>query len=173
MANKNKIPITRNNRFYSSEDFALDIEMGEEMISDTNQVVVLYQVDRGATETDALYGEANQSEIRYKTPVEIKCVARIMPPENKTYNSDGGSMRVLNDGQLVFGVYQSHLKELNIDLNYGDYISYAVSETEMRFYSIVNDSAKSYDNAHTIMGYKSAFRTITCAPIDDTEFSAL
>ena len=172
--NNRKIPITRVNKWFDSTDFKLEIEMGREFIEgDLNQVVILYQVDREASETDALYGEANQSEIRYKTPVELKIVGRIMEPDNKVYNTETGSLRHLQDGQLVFGIYQSQLEELKIDITYGDYIGYAVTETEMRFYSVVNNGAKAYDNAHTIMGYRSAYRTITCAPIDDSEFSGL
>ena len=44
-----------------------------------------------------------------------------------------------------------------------------VSETEIRYFTVVNDGKKNYDNAHTILGYKGIYRTITCAPVDENE----
>ncbi len=54
----------------------------------------------------------------------------------------------------------------------GDYIGYPVSETEIRYFSVVNSGIKNYDNRHTIMGWKGAFRTVLCASVDESEFSA-
>jgi hypothetical protein len=79
----------------------------------------------------------------------------------------------LQDGQLTFGVYDAQLTELKTEISYGDYIGYPVTETEMRYFSVVNDGVKNYDNKHTIMGYKGAFRSIVCASIDANEFRAI
>jgi hypothetical protein len=62
---------------------------------------------------------------------------------------------------------------LNTEISYGDYIGYAVSETEIRYYTVVNDGVKNFDNIHTIMGYKAAFRTIVCVIADASEFKGL
>jgi hypothetical protein len=59
---------------------------------------------------------------------------------------------------------------MDVELSFGDYVGYAVNESEMRYFSIVNDGRKNYDNKHTILGYKGAFRTVLCAPIDYNEF---
>ena len=56
------------------------------------------------------------------------------------------------------------------EISYGDYIGYPVTETEIRYFSVVNDGIKNYDNNHTVMGYKGAFRTVVCASIDANEF---
>lgn len=50
MENK-KTPITRINKFFSEEDFNLEISMGREAIEgDGNFTVILYRVDRNTTE---------------------------------------------------------------------------------------------------------------------------
>ena len=49
---------------------------------------------------------------------------------------------------------QSQLDELAIEDNIWDYIGYPVTETEIRYFSVSNNSDKYYDNAHSIMGYK-------------------
>lgn len=174
MSLNKRIPITRINKFYSREDFEADIEMGREAIEgDGHFVVVLYQVDRGLSEVDSLYGEANKQDIRFKTPIELKVVPIVEEPENKVYNTDSGGLRYIQDGKFTFGIYEAQLEELEVTLSYGDYVGYPITETEMRFFSIVNDGVKHFDNKHTIMGYEGAFRTVICAPIDKTEFEGI
>jgi len=144
--------------------------MGREAIEgDGNFTLILYRVNRELTESDNLYGEASKDGIRYYPPVELKVIPIIAEPENKAYNSDGG-LRYLQDGQLTFGIYTQQLDELKTNISYGDYIGYPVTETEIRYFSVVNDGVKNYDNKHTIMGYKGAFRTIVCSIVDSSEF---
>jgi hypothetical protein len=173
MDNKKVTPITRVNKWFSEEDFNLEIEMGREAIEgDGNFTLILYRVDRQLTESDDLYGEASADGIRYFPPIELKVIPIMDEAENKSYNSNGG-LRYLQDGQLTFGIYDAQLKELDTEISYGDYIGYPVTETEIRYFSVVNDGVKNYDNKHTIMGYKGAFRTIICATIENSEFQGM
>ena len=144
--------------------------MGREAIEgDGNYTVILYRVDRDKSESDNLYGEASKDGIRFFPPLELKVQPVMGEPENKTYNTNG-SLRFLQDGQLTFGIYEAQLTELKTSLSYGDYIGYPVTETEIRYFSVSNDGVKTYDNKHTIMGYKGAFRTVVCAAVDASEF---
>lgn len=173
MDNKKITPITRINKFFSEEDFNLEISMGREAIEgDGNFTLILYKVDRKTTEYDSLYGEATTDGIRFFPPVELKVIPIIEEAENKAYNKDGG-VRYLQDGILKFGIYDKQLTELKTTISYGDYIGYPVSENEIRFFSVVNDGVKNFDNSHTIMGYKGAFRTVECAPVDENEFRGM
>ena len=174
MSTPRKNPITRSNKFFSEEDFSLDISMGREAIEgDGNFTVILYRVDRENTSSDDLYGEAPKDGIKFFPPVELKVIPTLEEAENKTYNNSAGSLRYLQDGNLTFGIYTSQLAELDAELSYGDYIGYPVSETEVRYFSVTNDGVKNYDNKHTIMGYKGAYRTVKCAPVDEQEFRGL
>jgi len=169
MANQKKIPINRVNKFFSSEDYKLDIEMGREGIEgDNNFVVVLYKVDREATTTDDVYGEAAKDEIRYFPPVELLVLPTFAEAENQTYNPS--SLRYIETGNLSFSIYVAQLDELETDVSVGDYIGYAVSETEIIYFSVSDDGIKNWDNAHTILGFKGAYRTINCVPVDENEF---
>lgn len=170
MDNKKLTPITRINKFFSEEDFNLEISMGREAIEgDGNFTIILYRVDANSSESDGLYGEASKDGIKFFPPLELKVIPILEGPENKSYNKDGG-LRYLQDGKLVFGIYDAQLTELKASLSYGDYIGYPVTETEIRYFSVVNDGIKNFDNKHTIMGYKGAFRSVTCAPVDGSEF---
>ena len=171
---KKNAPINRINKFFSEEDFNLEVSFGREAIEgDGNFVVILYRVDRERTESDDLYGEAVKDGIKFFPPVELRVIPIMNEPENKAYNSGSGSLRYLQDGQLTFGIYDAQLEELGVELNYGDYIGYQVSETDIRYFSVSNDGIKNYDNKHTIMGYKGAFRTVVCASVEEDEFRGL
>jgi hypothetical protein len=170
MANSKITPITRINKFFSGEDFELEVSMGREAIEgDGNFTLILYRVDRDMTQYDNLYTEAAKDGIRFFPPIELKVIPIMAEPENKNYNGNG-SARYLQDGPLTFGIYDAQLTEQKIDIVYGDYIGYPVTETDIRYFSVSNDGKKNFDNAHTIMGWKGAFRTIVCAPVDASEF---
>jgi hypothetical protein len=170
---KPKIPINRMNKFYSDDEFNLDVELGREALEeDNNMVVVLFRVDRETSNYDDLYGEANEDGIQFKTPVELKVIPVIERANNQAYNANG-SQRNLEDGNLTFEIYQQQLKELDVEITYGDYIGYAIDETNIRYYSVANDGLKNYDTESTIMGYKSAYRKVVCTPVNKNEFRGL
>ena len=170
MAQRKIVPIERINKFFSAEDFDLEIGFGREWLEgDINIKVVLYQVDREQTTNDDIYGEAGKGEIRFKPPVEISVNFNYAAPTNKNYNSDG-SMRYLERGNITIGIYQDQLDELGVDINYGDYIGYQETETKIKYFTVSNDGRIFSDNAHTIAGYKGFYRTIICVPTDLDEF---
>jgi hypothetical protein len=109
--NNNKItPITRINKFFSEEDFNLEISMGREAIEgDGNFTIILYRVDREASASDNLYGEAPKDGIKYFAPVELKVVPIMDEAENKAYNGNG-TLRYLQDGRFTFGIYDAQLR---------------------------------------------------------------
>lgn len=173
MKNTKITPVTRINKFFSSEDFELEIAMGREGLEgDGNFTAILYKVNREMTQSDNVYGEASKDGIRFYPPIELKIIPILAEPENKTYNTNG-TARQLQDGLFTFSVYSEQLEEHKTDIDYGDYIGYAVTETDIRYYSVSNDGKKNFDNKHTIMGYKGAFRTIVCAPVDGSEFRGI
>lgn len=174
--NKNiprRVPINRNNLFYSEEDFAFEREVGKNYIEqDMNQTVVLYQVDLDKTNADALYGETQANQVVYKPPVEIHCVYEISEPELKSYDKTKNLGTYMKTGKLTIGVYQETLDELGVDIKKGDYIGVQISQTHMEYFTVSNDGRNNYDNAHTLFGIEPLFRTIEGYQIDKSEFTA-
>jgi len=165
----NRLPITRNNKFFHEEDFDLDIQMGMEYLhGDINMKFVLFRVDRMRTEKDEVYAETGKDEIKFLPPVEFNGLARVDEPKNVSYNK--GINRKLEPGNLLVSVYIKHLDELNIDIRYGDYIGYPESETKLRYYTVINDGKVTSDNKHMHFGYKPGHRTIICTIAEDGEF---
>ena len=80
-------PINRNNLFYSEEDFEYEISIIMDYLEeDTNQTVVVYEVDRKNTNMNEIYQESN-SNIRFKIPREIPCLYEIKDAELRTFDS--------------------------------------------------------------------------------------
>ena len=128
-----RIPITRVNKFFGSEDFKLQESLGMEYLhGNLNFTLVLFRVDKRLSDVDDVYGEAGPEEIRYKPPVEFNAYVKIDTPNNKSYG--GGLVNQMEPGNMTLGVYIKHLEELDIDINYGDYIGYPEKEDVMSLY---------------------------------------
>ena len=166
----NKVPITRLNKFFSEQDFDLDISMGEEwLVGDMNFTLVLYRVDRQRTNNDDVYGEALEDSIQYLPPVEFRGYVQIETPTNADYGSS--KLSQTEPGNIKIGVYQKELDNLEIEIAYGDYIGYYETESKVRYYSVVNDGRVVSDNKHTYGGYKPFYRSIIGAPVNNNEFN--
>lgn len=168
----NKLPITRLGKFFSQDDFDINIQMGQEYLhGDLNMKLVLYRVDRSKSSTDAVYAEAGNGDIKYFPPIEFNALVKIDDPKNSSYK--GGLIRYNEPGNLTLSVYIKHLEELKVDIKYGDYIGYQDSEDKVRYYSVTNDGKVTSDNKHKMFGYKPHYRTITCAPVQENEFKGV
>lgn len=165
----NKLPISRLNKFFSQDDFDLNIQIGQEYLhGDINMKLVLYRVDRQKTDTDDVYSEVGIDDIKYFNPVEINALIKVEESKNSSYKN--GLIRYNEPGNLTFSVYIKHLDELNVDIKYGDYIGYPESETRTRYYVVTNDGKVTSDNKHIMHGYKPYYRTITCSYVQDKQF---
>jgi hypothetical protein len=168
----NKVPITRIGKFFGENDFDLDISMGEEwLVGDMNFTCVLYRIDRYKTKTDDVYGETVSDGIKFLPPVEFNAFVQISAPENKLLGST--RMDQMEPGNIRISVYQKTLDNLNIDINFGDYIGYYETETLVRYYTVNNDGRVVADNKHTYAGYKPFYRTISASPVGPNEFRGL
>lgn len=168
----NKLPITRLSKFFSNDDFDLNVQLGQEYLhGDLNMKLVLYRVDREKTDNDAVYLESKKDNIQYLPPIEFNAVVKIDEPKNASYKD--GLLRYAEPGNLTFSVYINHLDELKIDIRYGDYIGYADSEERVRFYQVVNDGRVVSDGKHKMFGYKPHYRTVVCSPVQESEFRGI
>jgi hypothetical protein len=167
-----RVPITRLNKFFSGEDYNLDVSMGEEWLhGDLNFTLVLYRIDRIKTKKDDVYGESLTDGIHFLPPVEFKGYVQVLAPENKTVGNS--KINQFEPGNIKVGVYQKHLDELEIDINFGDYIAYYETETVVRYYTVNNDGRVNSDNRHTYGGVKPFYRSIVASPVTDNEFRGL
>ena len=148
-----KVPINRNNLFYSEKDFQYEMEIGRNYLEqDVNQTIVLYEVDLTKTNLDAVYSESKSNAIVFKTPIELHVIYELSEGELASYDKSKNLGTYVKSGKLTFGVYQFTLDELGADIKNGDYVGVQVTPTHMEFYTVVNDGRNNYDNAHTVFG---------------------
>lgn len=166
-----RFPITRMSKFYDDMDFQLENDMAREFLEgDLNITLVLFQVDRIESEKsgDDVYGEVDADKISFHPPKEIKVRINLEEAGNDTYSEGYG--RYQDYGNLTFTIFDDHLKELDADIQYGDYIGYPDREDNIKYFTVVNDGKINSDNAHTRLGYKSYYRTVKCVTADANEF---
>jgi hypothetical protein len=171
MSNK-LVPITRLGKFFSGEDYIMDVDMGREWLEgDMNFTIVLYRIDRYKTKTDDVYGESLQGGIQFLPPIELKGYLKIVAPTNQLI----GRSRVELDepGNMNFSIYQKSLDDLQVDIAFGDYIAYYETESRVRYYVVADDGRVVSDNKHTYGGYKSFYRTIVATPVNKNEFNGI
>lgn len=167
-----KIPINRNNMFYSEEDYLFEMEIGKNYLEeDVNQTIILYEVDLEKTNLDASYNESKKDAIVYKPPVELHVLYEIEEATLESYDKTKNLGTYVKSGKLKFGTYQATLDELGCSIKNGDYIGVIVSSNKMIYYTVIDDGRNNFDNAKTTFGYKSAYRSIVCAPVDENEFN--
>lgn len=172
MPNNFKVPVTRGNKFYDEEDFEYETNLLMEYIEeDLNQTVVVYEVDREKTNVSAVYKEAKEGQIRYKAPKEIPCMYELKDADIKSYDSKTNTGVYVVNGNLTLYVMPKILEKYKCDIKRGDYIGLLVDTNKMIYFSVVNDGKVNNANLYHVGGYRPAWRQITCAPSDLTEFN--
>lgn len=172
MPNNVHTPVTRVNKFYAEEDFEYETGLLMEYIEeDLNQTVVVYEVDRTKTNVSAVYKEAKDEQIRFKTPREIPCMYEIKEPEIKTYDSKTNTGVYVVNGNLIVYTMPKLLEKYKCDIKRGDYIGVMVDTNRMVYFVVVNDGKVNTANTHLVGGYRPAWRTIECAPAPLNEFN--
>jgi hypothetical protein len=170
MSSKKRLPISRMGKFYDYLDFGLENDMAREYIEgDINFTVILFRVNRIKSQTDDVYGESDVEEIRFHPPVELKVRPNLEESENNSYSEGYG--RYEDYGNLIFTIFEDQLKELGVDISYGDYIGYPDKEDNVKYFTVSNDGKINSDNQKTRVGYKSYYRKITCVTADEDEFN--
>lgn len=173
MPNNTTTPISRNNLFYSKEDF--DMEMGiltDYLEEDTNQTVVVYQVDLVKTQQNNIYKDSKK-QVRFKMPVEIPCLYEISDSQLKSYDSKTQNGAYVLQGNLKVYVNLNTFKKYSVDIKRGDYLGVMIEENRMYYWVVTNDGKVNTSNQLVVGAYKTGFRVIEAAPVSNEEFNAM
>lgn len=168
----NNTAITRTNFYYDESDFNLDMDIANEYVqNDLNFIITLYRVDHSKTDTDDLYGESNPRDFNYLNEIQLKIASmKIIEAENKSYNPNS-TIRYQQYGNLEFQVLIQELTEKNVDISYGDVVSYSDKEGNLKYWTVQDDGKIIADNKHTRYGFKGYYRSILCVTLDPNLFT--
>lgn len=171
--NTNKVPVTRNNKFFGMEDFDLEVGFATEYLEqDANQEIILYQVDLEKTKVNDTYNEATKDAIRFKTPIVLPVIYEIADAETKAYNSKIQTGYYAKTGKLTFSVLLSTLEENHCDISRGDYIGIQINTEHREYFTVVDDGRVNMtSNKFTMFGTKPYARQIIAVSIDSNEFN--
>lgn len=171
--NTKKVPIKRNTKFFSKEDFDLEIELAKEYIEqDANQTIILYRVDLNKTKVNDIYKEASKDAIRFLPPIELPVIYEIEDSELKAYGNRIQKGVYAQTGKLKFSILLSTLEEYDCDISRGDYIGVQIDSIHREYFTVTNDGrVGSMSNKYTMFGTIPFARTIECASIDSNEFN--
>lgn len=173
MPNNTTTPITRNNLFYSKEDFDMEMDLlSDYMEEDTNQTVVVYQVDMVKTQQNSIYKDAKDS-IKFKMPVEIPCLYEIADTQLKSYDAKTQNGAYALQGNLKVYVTLNTFKKYDVDIKRGDYIGVMIEEDRMYYWVVTNDGKVNTANQLVVGAYKAGFRVIEATAVTDEEFRGL
>ena len=168
-------PVNRNNLFYSEEDYELETELlSDYMEEDTNQTIVLYEVDRIKTNTNDIYHETpNKRNIRFKPPKELPCLYEIKEAQTKTFDDKTSSGVYMLSGNLTVYILENILKTYKCDIKRGDYIGVLNDTNDMYYFSVISDGKINNANNMVVGAYKSPWLVIECAPVTRDEFDGI
>lgn len=170
MPNNYLSPISRNKTFYSESEFEFETDLIMDYLEeDTNQTVVLYRVDREKTNVNDVYKD-KKGNIRFLPPIEIPCLYEIKDPEIKSYDNKTNTGVYTIGGSLTIYTMPKILEKYKCDILRGDYIGVQIDTDRMVYYSVVNDGKVNTSNSMYVGAYKTAFRVITAAVVDENEF---
>lgn len=171
--NNKKVPIRRNTKFFSGEDFNLEIDFAKEYLEqDANQTIILYRVDYSKTKVNDIYKEAKKDAIRFYPPIELPVIYEIDNAELKSYDNKIQKGVYSQTGKLKFTILEKTLEEYNCDISRGDYIGIQIDSTHREYFSVIDDGrVNSMSNKFTMYGTKHFARQIECASIDKNEFN--
>lgn len=171
MPNNYKTPISRNNLFYSEDEFQLEMDILEGYLEeDTNQTIVVYQVDRISTQVDSIYDEAH-NQISYLPPVEVPCLYEIMDTRLDSYDKKTNRGVYALQGTLKAYVNLTAFDKYDFDIKRGDYIGVMIEEGRMYYWVVTNDGKVNTANQMVVGAYKTGFRIIEAAPVANDEFN--
>lgn len=173
MPNNYTTPISRNNLFYSENDFSFEMDIVQDYLEeDTNQTVVVYQVDRITTQLNDVYAEAHQ-QIHFLPPIEVPCLYEIQDAKLETYDTRTGRGMYTVHGNLTAYITLNSFKKYDFDIKRGDYIGIMIEENRMYYWTVTNDGKINIDNQKMVGAYKPGYRVINGAPITDNEIKNL
>ena len=131
------------------------------------QSIFLYKVDKQKTNPSTSFDEAAAEEIYFENPIEVPCIVELKPKENISY-SENQTARYEEFGNLLFHVLELTLQQKNIEIDYGDYVSYFIKNKHI-YFAVSDNDFKNIANEKTFGGFEPAFKSVLCVPVEQNE----
>ena len=111
----------RIDKFFDENEYAFEVKLAYEYLTDLNQKVYLYPISIDQSNIDDLYHENFSNEIVLSEPIELYSTVELLEPKNQAYNDDN-SLRINELGNMLVHLLIAELKYKKANPKYGDYI---------------------------------------------------
>ncbi len=146
-------------------------EMAEQYIK--NMIILnkffLYKIDKEKTVSSSNLNNLNDKQVFYHDPVEILAIVDIEKTSNTSY-TEKNKARYEEYGNITLNVLEKTLKDLNVFIEYGDYVAIEYNSSFI-FYSVINNDKKNISLDKSFAGMAPFFKSIECTPIDQNEIT--
>jgi hypothetical protein len=151
--------------YMSDNSFDLDVMYGREYLkTDSPFYVTYYKINQIKSKVDDLYGEAKASDKKFFSPIKLNVMIDIEDGDLKFLSETG----IDDVGNLVFGIFEEELKEKQLEITLGDFISYNVSGQRERFFEIAKADYVADASSKTRGGFRSAYwRKVEATPVKE------
>lgn len=167
-SNGNITPISRNNLFYSAEDFEFETDLIDGYLEeDLNQTVIVYEVDRRRTNVHEIYKEAKKDTIRFLPPKEVPCMFEIQDAQLNAFDSKSSTGTYQISGNLTVYVTPKILEKYKCDIKRGDYLAIQIDEHRMSYFTVTDDGKVNTANKFIVGGFKTGWRIVSAAPAQE------
>lgn len=160
----NPSPLNRNNKFFSEEEYRYHLDLAREHMASIDDKVLFIKVNKVKSQIDDIYGEGYKEEIHYEEAIELPAIVKLNAPDNKAYVESKGVLRYEETGNLDVHLLLYDIEQFEVDITYGDFLGYQVSETKTLYFEIADDAKKFYENSKTMFGYRAFWKTILGVP---------
>ena len=134
--------------------------------TDSPFYVNYYKINQLTSKVDDLYGESKPSDKKFFTPIKLNVMVDIEEDQFK-FLSDTGIGRD-DVGNLTFGVFVEELKEKQLEITLGDFVSFNMSGERERFFEISKADYVADSSSKSIGGFRSGYwKKIEAVPVKE------
>jgi hypothetical protein len=157
--------------FFNGKEYERYVSFGLDYLENyMRQTVYLYKVNKVKTDVDDLYNDPTQNNIQLDTPIDISCLIELQETKNTAYDTKN-NIRIAEHGILTVTILNRTLSLLQIQIDYGDYILYAIEEdngqTKQMVFQVVDDAKKGYENNKLWAAFRAYYKVFKCVPVDE------
>jgi hypothetical protein len=153
--------------YMSDNSYDLDVMYGREYLkTDSPFYVTYYKINQIKSRVDDLYGEAKAADKKFFSPIKLNVMIDIEDGDLKFLSETGIGRDDV--GNLVFGIFEEELKEKQLEITIGDFVSYNVSGQRERFFEIAKADYVADASSKTRGGFRSAYwRKVEATPVKE------
>lgn len=153
--------------FMNDNSYDLDVMYGREYLkTDSPFFVTYYKINQTKSRVHSLYGEAKPTDKKFFSPIKLNVMVDIEDGDMKWMSETGIGRDDV--GTLVFGIFEEELKEKQLEITLGDYVSYNVSGQRERFFEISKADYVADSSSKTRGGFRSGYwKKIEAIPVKE------